>query len=241
MERDTDQDWDRIGRSHPYHGVLSNPQFLNPGPEDLKEFFASGEHDVRHVVAMLTDAFGPFDPKSALDFGCGVGRLLIPLARQCGTALGVDISEPMLELARRHCQEAGVNFELSKTIPTDRQFDLVNTIIVMQHIPPARGYGIVRQLWNCVAPGGCLSMHITVYKDARHTGELTRDLNTFSYDGATAYNFTDTTEAPGSMSMYDYNLSHVFAQMSLKPGARVFLDKTDHGGCHGFFICSRKT
>ncbi len=158
-----------------------------------------------------------------------VGRLLIPLARQCGAAYGVDVSEPMLELAQQHCRKAGVSFELSRTIPTDRQFDLVNTIIVMQHIPPVRGYRIVRQLWECVAPGGCLSMQITFYKDSRHTGELARDLKAFSYDGETVCNFTDATEAPGSMSMYDYNLSHVFAQMSL------------NGGCHGFFIYVRKT
>ncbi len=241
MERDTDQDWDHIGRSHPYHGVLANPRFLNPGPEDLKDFFASGEGDVQHVLATLTNVFGPFEPKSALDFGCGVGRLLIPLARRCGIAYGVDVSEPMLELARRHGQEAGVAFELGRTIPTDRQFDLVNSIIVMQHIPPARGYGLVRQLWASVAPGGCLSMQITVYKDSRHTGELARDLKAFAYDGETACNFAEGTEAPGAMSMYDYNLSRVFAQMALEPGARVFLDKTDHGGCHGFFIYIRKT
>ena len=97
MERDTDRDWEQIGRTKPYHGVLANPQFLNPGPEDLRDFFTSGERDIRRVLASLRKAFGPFEPKSALDFGCGVGRLLIPLARECGHAFGVDVSEPMLD------------------------------------------------------------------------------------------------------------------------------------------------
>ena len=240
MHRDTDRDWDQIGRAHPYYGVLADPRFLDPGPDDLKEFFASGEGDVRHVIASLANAFGPFEPNSALDFGCGVGRLLIPLARLCGSAFGVDVSEPMLELARKHCRDARVNVELSRTIPVDRQFDLVNTIIVMQHIPPARGYPIVRQLWGCVAPGGRLSMQITAYKDARHTGELLRDLKAFSYDGESVLNFTDAQADSAAMSMYDYNLSQVFAQMSLQTGARVYMEKTDHGGCHGFFVFVQK-
>lgn len=240
MPRDTDQDWDHIGRAHPYHGVLANPRFLNPGPDDLADFFKSGEGDIRHALANLTRAFGPFEPKSALDFGCGVGRLLIPLARLCGRAFGVDVSEPMLDLARRHCAEAAVEVELGKAIPPDRQFDLVNSLIVLQHIPPARGYSLIRQLWGAVAPRGCLCLHVTTYKDARHMGELTRDLKVFGYDGERLTNYTDATESPGAMSMYDYNLSHVLAELALDPGAQIFMEKTDHGGCHGFFIYIRR-
>ena len=225
MERDTDQDWiTSAGRTLPRRPVRSAVPV-----QDLDEFFATGEGDVRHVLAALTDVFGPFEPKSALDFGCEFGRLLIPLARQCGAAYGVDVSEPMLELAQQHCRKAGVSFELGRTI-SDRP-----SIRSCEHDhrhaahPPVRGYRIVRQLWECVARPAASSMQITFYKDLRHTGELARDLKAFSYDGETVCNFTDATEAPGSMSMYDYNLSHVFAQMSL------------NGGCHGFFIYVRKT
>lgn len=241
MARDTDSDWDHIGRTNPYFGVLANKQYLNPGPEDLLDFFRTGEDVVRRISAGLASAFGSFQPKSALDFGCGVGRLLIPLARQCGAAFGVDVSEPMLELSRKHCREAGVNVELSTTIPTDRTFDLVNSSIVMQHIQPSKGYRIIRQLWDCVSAGGCLALQVTAYRNASHTGELIRDLQTFSYDGELVSNFSEASDQPGSMSMYDYNFSRVFAQFHLLDGARILLEKTVHGGCHGFFIYVRKS
>lgn len=240
MGRDTDRDWDQIGRSRPYYGVLSNERYLDPGPDDIKAFFATGEGDVAHTFANLIRAFGPFEPTSALDFGCGVGRHLIPLARRCGRAFGVDVSEPMLELARRHCEAAGVTVEFARALPDDRQFDLVNSVIVLQHIPPSRGYSIVKRLWGAVAAGGRLAMHITTHKDSRHTGELARDLKTFAYDGETVENFTDAADSAGQVSMYDYNLSRVFAELSLEPGVLVSMEKTDHGGCHGFLIYLRK-
>src|SRR4051812_39588056 len=36
----------------------------------------------------------------ALDVGCGFGETTVELARRCGAALGVDISEPFLAVAR---------------------------------------------------------------------------------------------------------------------------------------------
>ena len=83
-------------------------------------------------------------------------------------------------------------------------------------------------------------MQITAYKDSRHIGEVTRDLKGFRYDGEAVINFSEANDRPGSMSMYDYDLSRVFAQFALPPDARVVMEKTDHGGCHGFFIFLRK-
>ena len=47
--------------------------------------------------------------KSSLDFGCGVGRLIIPFARVFEHVTGVDISPAMLEIAQRNCLEQGIH------------------------------------------------------------------------------------------------------------------------------------
>ena len=241
MARNTDDDWDAIARAAPYYGVLTNDRFLNPNEDALKEFFAGGELEISHLEAALVRVFGPFSPMSALDFGCGVGRLLIPLARRAGRAYGVDIAEPMLDLARKHAEEAGVSVELGRTVPADRQFDWVNTQIVLQHIPPARGYEVIRSLWNCVAPNGVLSMHLTIYKEAGSTAELQRDLKLFSYDGERVLNYSIDQDESVGMSMYDYDLSRVYACLQLKEGTPVYMEKLNHGGCHGFRIYIRKS
>lgn len=238
--RDTDRDWSVIADTHPYYGVLTNERYLNPGADDLADFFSTGEGDISYMHAVIERVLGPFAPRSALDFGCGVGRLLLPLARIAGTATGVDIADGMLKLARTHAENAGVQAELVKEIPADVAFDWVNTSIVLQHIPPARGYGLIRRLWAAVAKDGVLSLQITIFKDARHMGELQRDLAAFRFDGETLVNYTAEDDETIGISMYDYDLSRVFQILDLQDGQPVYMEKTDHGGCHGFRIYVRK-
>jgi cyclopropane fatty-acyl-phospholipid synthase-like methyltransferase len=44
-----------------------------------------------------------------LELACGSGRLLLPLAREGYTLVGVDTSQKMLSLAREHLQQAGLS------------------------------------------------------------------------------------------------------------------------------------
>ena len=82
--RNDDANWTWIANSLPYFGVLSNDKFINPTPDSLAEFFATGDRDVEQTLGMIRRRFGDFTPRSALDFGCGVGRLLIPMAKRTG-------------------------------------------------------------------------------------------------------------------------------------------------------------
>lgn len=210
--RDTDADWVSIAKDAPYYGVFSQERYRTPDATSLKDLFETGEREIAHFEQTLRRQFGSFSPTSALDFGCGVGRLLIPLARRAGRAYGVDVAPDMLALSRKHATEAGVSVEVGHDIPA-RQFDWVNTVIVLQHIPPARGYQFIRSLWNCVAPGGALTMHVTIYKEPGLSG-------------------APISAAPG-MSMYDYDLSRVLEIMQLPDGAPIYMERTNHGGFHG--------
>jgi SAM-dependent methyltransferase len=48
-------------------------------------------------------------PGRLIDLGCGTGRLLIPFARRGYWVLGVDLSQPMLDVAGEKAKAAGVN------------------------------------------------------------------------------------------------------------------------------------
>jgi len=238
--RDTDRDWNAIAESFPYFGVLAHDRFKRPSARDLIEFFDTGQKDITAYLETSRRVFGPLEPKSALDFGCGVGRHLIPLARVTGCATGVDIADAMLLLARKHAEDVGLSVTLTKSIPADRKFDWVNSQIVLQHIPPRRGYAMINQLWRAVAPDGLLTLHITAFRDKTHLGEVVRDFSIIGYDGERAMNYSEDADQTVGMSMYDYELSRVFACMPMMDGCEVFLQKVIHGGCHGFRVFVRK-
>jgi SAM-dependent methyltransferase len=68
--------------------------------------------------------------RSVLDLGCGTGAHAVRLARRGYTVVGVDISSPMLELARQRATEAGVSdVDLVlgdvRDVRLDRTFDAV--------------------------------------------------------------------------------------------------------------------
>ena len=49
-----------------------------------------------------------FAPSRTLDFGCGVGRVAIPLARRFEHVVGLDVSPGMLTRAAEAAQRQGV-------------------------------------------------------------------------------------------------------------------------------------
>lgn len=238
--RDTDRDWRAIADAYPYFGVFAHERFKKPSPEDLKEFFATGENDIAAYLQTSRRIFGPFEPKSALDFGCGVGRLLIPLAKLTGNATGVDIADGMLALARKHADEAAAPVTLTKSIPANQTFDWVISQIVLQHIPPQRGYPIIGDLWRAVAPNGLAALQIVTFRDNVQVEEMVRDFSVVSYDGARIVNYSGDEDQTPRMSMYDYELSRVLACMPMADGSPVYLEKTIHGTYHGFKIYVRK-
>jgi SAM-dependent methyltransferase len=63
------------------------------------------------VSPFLLDAVGPSVGRRVGDIGCGGGNLTLALAKLVepgGEAIGIDISAPLLELARTRAREAGV-------------------------------------------------------------------------------------------------------------------------------------
>ncbi len=94
------QMWEKFGEENPYFGVYTVDKFRNENLDDEKlgEFFNSGKVYVEEIWDEIETHLKPeFQPKNALDFGCGVGRLTLPLASKCKSVLGVDISMNMMK------------------------------------------------------------------------------------------------------------------------------------------------
>ncbi|MBV9670709.1 MAG: class I SAM-dependent methyltransferase, partial [Acidobacteriales bacterium] len=162
------RDWETFGETDPYFGVLSHEQYRkdNLTADALREFFVSGEEHVQEVMqAIRTHCAPQFRPQRTLDFGCGVGRLLIPFARVSGQAVGVDISPGMLATARKNCDDASVqNVTLVQGIDrVEGEFDLIHSYIVLQHIPQKLGMSILDSLFERLRDDGILAVHLTFF------------------------------------------------------------------------------
>jgi cyclopropane fatty-acyl-phospholipid synthase-like methyltransferase len=243
MLRDTDADWQLIATHQPFFGVLANEQYYmsNLTADSKNEFYASGIADIEHVARTLaTMSGGDFAPERALDFGCGVGRLTFAMGRHAAAVIGVDVADAMLDVARREAAErrvTGVQFQ--RSLP-DQRVDWINSLIVFQHIPPERGYIIFEEMLKLLNPGGFLSVQFTFFRDARHTGEVVRDIADYRYDGKTVELLSMATSEPGAMSMYDYDLNRLMRLLYTNDFELVLAQHTDHGGCHGAWLFGMK-
>jgi SAM-dependent methyltransferase len=173
----TGKSWERLGASEPYFGVLAAPKFAGSqlGAAERAEFFRTGEQHVEKLMAVIRARDPAFRPKRALDFGCGVGRVTIPLARQSATVMGADVSASVLTEARNNA--AGLNnveFVQSGDAlqAVQGSFDLIHSFIVFQHIPPNRGMRLVAQLLDRLEPGGWGALHFVYAVEASHWQQL---------------------------------------------------------------------
>jgi SAM-dependent methyltransferase len=93
---------------------------------------------IRRDYALLPPT--PPDERRFLEIGCGIGRLMLSLAEDCGEIHGVDVSAEMIRLGRdRLSRTSNACFHRSfgSAMPQfeSGSFDLVYSFAVFQHIP----------------------------------------------------------------------------------------------------------
>jgi ubiquinone/menaquinone biosynthesis C-methylase UbiE len=156
--RGVQRTWTYFGETDPLWAIVTDPSKRSNG-WDLAEFFLTGEQEVGKLMSSI-DAL-PFRLGSgrALDFGCGVGRLTQPLARHFDKVYGVDIAPTMLEHARRYNRfpercEYVLNAGDHLRVFPDAYFDLIFSILTLQHMEPRFIRRYLREFVRVLAPGG---------------------------------------------------------------------------------------
>jgi 2-polyprenyl-3-methyl-5-hydroxy-6-metoxy-1,4-benzoquinol methylase len=183
----SDESWRRYGRQDPYYGVLSAERFRtkNLTAESLQEFFDSGAQHIEETLHTATQYLnGGISMGSALDFGCGVGRLVLPLARRFTRVAGIDISSDYIAEARRNCEREGLtNVEFAHSVTAlgeaGHRFDFVHSCIVFNHIPWTHGRVIIGQLFGLLNPGGVMAIGVLHRQDMSGVRRLARKARKF--------------------------------------------------------------
>lgn len=93
----------------------------------------------------------------AIDVGCGSGHAAERLADDFEYVLGVDLSEPMIQIARESRSRPNVEYRVADAFALDDEgFDLVYSHTMMHHLPDYRAG--LEQLKSLVRPGGTVAV-----------------------------------------------------------------------------------
>lgn len=145
-----------------------------PDIENAKRVIAAhaawGEEAAKDLPLFLTPKVleilkpSQFDAKCALEIGCGIGRLMLPMASVFGLVAGVDVCPKMISLAKEYLSKypknEGAFFPLicdgSGRLPVfDHFYDFVYSTIVFQHLPDLETVRLyLKETFRVLVPGG---------------------------------------------------------------------------------------
>lgn len=155
--------WDARARENALFFVDDRLRYDDP---DTDAFWAGGPVALSKVLELLEAPALEADA-TALEIGCGVGRVTRPLAERCARVYAIDVSERMLRLAReKNSHLSNVEWILGdgKSLAgvPDESVDVCYSFVVFQHIPdPSITLGYVREMGRVLRSGGWSAFHIS--------------------------------------------------------------------------------
>lgn len=235
--------WEDYAVNDAYFAVSTFDKFRSSNIDDeaKAEFFETGRVHVDEIWNELQRAFGAeLRPKRAIDYGCGVGRILLPLAKKCDHVTGVDISSAMLDETRRNATSMDVDnvrLQLAEEFfaADSDTYDLIHSYIVLQHIDPSIGYRIIDKMLTRLEPGGFGMLHVT-FKDPSSSFQRLRFKIYRDVPGIHRLMNVVRGIKERLMPMYEYDRDRVLAMLT-EHGCEVSSIKdTDHGFLGGMIF-----
>ncbi|MCE7798229.1 class I SAM-dependent methyltransferase [Sphingobium sufflavum] len=231
---DSDRNWQAWGEQDPYYAVLSDPRYRRGSIDDARQdFFADGRDYLNDLLGRFERHFGSVPRERALDFGCGVGRLTIPLAGHFGSVTGLDIAPAMLEEARRNSADLPIDYRLSDDALSalEGQYDFILSCIVLQHIPVRRGMPLLDALLSRISPGGGCAIHVSIKRRQDWRGRLRYALVHQVPGGQALSNLLRGRPAAAPvMQMNEYPLPDVLRLFQARGFHDLLVRYDDHGG-----------
>lgn len=228
--------WSKLGREAPFWSVLSGcARAPEVAPAEAAEFFASGAGEIDQMEEFFRAA-GCEAPRQGLcvDWGCGLGRVTLHLARRFDRAVGVDISAEHLQRARANMErvdaQAARKIDFLCLAHQQReirrlrgQVALVHCILVLQHIPPPLMIRALRTFTRLLRPGGFAFFQIP-------TSGQGYDPKRFEYDSSRDF---DMHALPETV------IDAIFREGGCTRVARFEKDRTGPGFVSHYFIYRR--
>ncbi len=125
----------------------------NVHPEEIKKFGSMAErwwdeqgefktlHDINPLRLEFIQRYAALEGQRFVDVGCGGGILTEALARHGADAIGIDLSEDLIDVADLHGLESGINVHYQKISAEElaslqpESFDHVTCMEMLEHVP----------------------------------------------------------------------------------------------------------
>jgi 2-polyprenyl-6-hydroxyphenyl methylase/3-demethylubiquinone-9 3-methyltransferase len=117
-------------------------------------------HELNPVRLAYVLGFQPLSGRRVLDVGCGGGLLTEAMAAEGGQVTGIDLSEQLIDIARLHLLESGLQADyrvISAEAMAAEQpagFDAVTCMEMLEHVPDPQA--ILQACFDVLKPGGRL-------------------------------------------------------------------------------------
>lgn len=203
----------------------------NLTPVLRQEFFASGERYIDQIFGVISSSIDEdFSPSLGIDFGCGVGRLVIPLSRRCRRVIGVDISPSMIVEAKRNCvlfDVTNVEF-VNELVKIEQKVDFINAVLVLQHVRTDRGMDIIDEFIEKLNPSGIACIQVPYLSGRSMMRRILKPIVDRSSLAQKTYNVIIKKDAKAPYMMFnDYDISKILRLLAEKNINKVFvlLDK----------------
>lgn len=171
MAENIAREWRHFGETEPHWSVVTGDEFKPASiAENIDAFYELGRDDVFYIIcALKRNGVWKGEGVTALDFGCGVGRLSLALAPHVSHVTGIDISPAHLVHAKQRAEQTGIGNVAFNPIGTIQEidllpkFDLIISLIVLQHNPPPVMVELLKKLLSRLAAGGTAVIQIPTY------------------------------------------------------------------------------
>ena len=164
-------EWAALGETEPYWSVLTSDAFRSENiQKHLDDFFQSGQTNInwmQNIAKRNGVKLGKH--QTCFELGCGVGRLTLPLSEVFDHVTAYDISPGNLRECEALIKAKGrenITTRLMTDIEDIRQapgFDVLFSIIVLQHNPPPVQKFILDVLLDKINPGGVAYFQIPTF------------------------------------------------------------------------------
>lgn len=167
-------EWKKWGEIDPLYGVATwkGKSKNSPQPWQNEEFYALGKSDWQDFKK-IWEQYG-VKTGTCLEIGCGVGKITKQLSVDFDIVKAFDVSEGMINYAKKYILDSNVEFLLSDGIhlaTPDDSIDAVFSAHVFQHFNDLEdALKNFHEIYRILGNKGSLMIHLPIYRWPNHRG-----------------------------------------------------------------------
>jgi len=244
------RNWEQFGKKDPYYWVTTDSKYKDArlSKDVQRDFFDNADKYLESIFKIIKRHLdSTFHPERALDFGCGVGRVTIPLARRCKYVLGLDVAESMIAEARNNKERHLLNnvafsAQADRLLSGSEPFDFVHSIYVFQHIRTKQGLKIFIQLVDTLKENGIGIFHFVTFQSHK---SIIKKLICWLCVHMPIFNCINNVRKGKSFfdpkyEMNNYPLNKLFEILREKECSHIYVRHTKEGPYHGAILFFQK-